>query len=169
MNVHDLLTLYDYNCWANERLLRAAEQLAADEFTRTVGGSYDSVRTTLVHLLEVERGWLARCDGDEGWLEPNPDDFPSLSSIKEEWKRVEQFGREFLARLSEDDLSRKVTYWSDQDGPRSLPLAEMVLHTTNHASHHRGQVAMMLRMLGYAPGNVDMLFYFAVRDGHSLK
>jgi|SRR5215216_3078130 len=169
MNVHDLLTLYDYNCWANERLLTAAEQLSADEFTRTVGGSYDSVRTTLVHLLEVERGWLARCNGDAGWLEFNPDDFPSMNSIREEWKRVERFGREFLAGLSEGDLSRKVTYRFDQGEPRGLPLAEMVLHTANHASHHRGQVALMLRMLGHAPGDVDMLFYFAARLGDSLK
>jgi uncharacterized damage-inducible protein DinB len=167
MDVHDLLTLYDYNCWANERLFKAAGQLSADEFTRVVGGSYDSVRTTLAHLLEVERGWLARCDGDAGWLELNPDDFRSMNSIEEEWKAVAQFGHEFLARLSDADLSRKVSYRFDEDEPCGLPLSEMLLHTSNHATHHRGQVALMLRMLGHAPGDVDMLFYFAERLGDS--
>jgi uncharacterized damage-inducible protein DinB len=34
-------------------------------------------------------------------------------------------------------------------------------HAANHGVHHRGQVALLLRSIGYAPGNVDMLFYDA--------
>jgi uncharacterized damage-inducible protein DinB len=26
--------------------------------------------------------------------------------------------------------------------------------------HHRGQVALLLRLLGYPPGNFDILFYY---------
>lgn len=163
MNVSDLVTLYDYNCWANEQLFKAVEQLSPEEFTRSIGGAYDSVRTTLVHMLEVEKGWLARCDGDAGWLEFNPAEFSSLNSIKAEWKSVEQFGRGFLSRLTEDDLRRSISYRFENDDPRALPLAETVQHTANHTAHHRGQLALMLRMLGHAPGNMDMLFYYAGR------
>ena len=30
---------------------------------------------------------------------------------------------------------------------------------------HRGQVALLVRSLGHAPGNVDILFYYADRRG----
>ena len=31
-------------------------------------------------------------------------------------------------------------------------------HAAAHGVHHRGQVALLLRSLGYTPGNFDMLF-----------
>lgn len=169
MNVYDLITLFDYDRWANDRLLRAAEQLSTEEFTRRVGGAYDSVRTTIVHILEVERGWLARCDGDMGWPELNPGDFPSLESVKEEWKSIEQFTRGIISRLGEGDLGRVVTYQFENDRPREATLAEVLQHAANHAAHHRGQVALMMRMLGHAPANLDMLFYYDERFGGPVE
>ena len=32
-------------------------------------------------------------------------------------------------------------------------------HSVIHGVHHRGQVALLLRLLGHAPGNFDVLFY----------
>ncbi|MFP5263298.1 MAG: DinB family protein [Blastocatellia bacterium] len=165
MNVDDLLTLFDYDRWANRRLLEAAEQLSPEEFTRGVGGAYGSVRTTLVHIMEVERGWVARCDGDMGWPDLNPEDFPSLESVREEWRSVEQVTRGIMSRLAEGDLGRVVPYQFEGEEPRTARVAEVLQHAANHAAHHRGQVTLMLRMLGHAPGNLDMLFYYVERFG----
>ncbi len=38
-------------------------------------------------------------------------------------------------------------------------------HAANHGVHHRGQVALLLRLLGYAPGNLDILVYYAEKLG----
>jgi uncharacterized damage-inducible protein DinB len=32
-------------------------------------------------------------------------------------------------------------------------------HGANHGVHHRGQVALLLRALGFVPGNFDLLIY----------
>ena len=46
-------------------------------------------------------------------------------------------------------------------GPKqSMPLGSLMQHAAVHGVHHRGQVAMLLRMLGKVPGNVDMLIYY---------
>ena len=42
-----------------------------------------------------------------------------------------------------------------------MPLGELMQHAAIHGVHHRGQVALLLRVLGQVPGNFDMLFYFA--------
>ena len=44
---------------------------------------------------------------------------------------------------------------------RSMALGEMMQHAAIHGVHHRGQVALLLRLLGHVPGNFDMLFYYA--------
>jgi uncharacterized damage-inducible protein DinB len=47
----DIRLLFEYNRWANNRALRAASALAPEQFTRDLGGSFGSVRDTLVHLI----------------------------------------------------------------------------------------------------------------------
>jgi uncharacterized damage-inducible protein DinB len=38
-------------------------------------------------------------------------------------------------------------------------------HAVNHTGHYRAQTALLLRELGRAPGNVDLLFYYAEKRG----
>ena len=46
------------------------------------------------------------------------------------------------------------------DGPRrAVPLGRLLHHAALHGVHHRGQVALLLRSLGYVPGNFDILIY----------
>jgi len=33
-------------------------------------------------------------------------------------------------------------------------------HAAIHGVHHRGQVALLLRVLGYVPASSDILFYY---------
>ena len=63
MTVADLVRLFDYSYWANRRLLGTIAQLAPDQFTQEIGGSYGSIRNTLVHIMSAEWGWLDRCGG----------------------------------------------------------------------------------------------------------
>jgi uncharacterized damage-inducible protein DinB len=42
-----------------------------------------------------------------------------------------------------------------------MALGELMQHAATHGVHHRGQVALLIRLLGYTPGNFDMLIYDA--------
>ena len=44
-----------------------------------------------------------------------------------------------------------------------MPLGELLLHAANHGVHHRGQVSLLLRLLGQSPENFDLFLYFAAR------
>jgi uncharacterized damage-inducible protein DinB len=54
MTKDDIQLLYEYDRWANNRALQAASALSAEEFTRDLGGSFRSVRDTLVHIISGE-------------------------------------------------------------------------------------------------------------------
>ena len=51
MNKDDIQLLYEYDRWANNRVLRAVCALCEEQFTRDLGGSFRSVRDTLLHIV----------------------------------------------------------------------------------------------------------------------
>ncbi len=167
MTITDLEVLYDYGYWANKRLFGAISQLTPEQCTQPVAGSYGSIRNTMVHVMSAEAGWLDRCGGPKRGPRLNPDDFPTVGSVVQAWSRVEQNVREFLASLKDEDVTRTVEYVMDGSEKRSMPLGELMQHAANHGVHHRGQVALLLRLLGLAPGNFDLVFYYGEKRGMS--
>lgn len=165
MTVNDLEILYDYGYWANRKLFQVMAQLTPEEFTRPVAGSFGSVRNTMVHVLSAEWGWLSRCGGPERGARLQPDEYPTVESLLEAWNTVEGYVRAFLSTLKDEDLVRTVEYVGGASEKRAMPLGALMQHAANHGVHHRGQVALLLRVLGYAPGNVDLLFYYADQRG----
>ncbi len=165
MTVKDLEILYDYGYWANGILFNVISQLSPEQFTQDVGGSHGSIRNTMVHVLSAECGWLSRCGGPERGPRLNPADYPTVESLMAAWSKVELYFREFLSKLKDEDLARNVEYMNDRAEKFSMPLGELMQHTAIHGAHHRGQVALLLRLLGYAPGNFDLLMYYAHRRG----
>jgi uncharacterized damage-inducible protein DinB len=165
MTVKDLEQAYDYSCWANRKLFEVISRLSADDFTRPMAGSYGSVRNTLVHISSAEAGWLDRCGGPKRGPRYHADDFPTFESVLRKWTMVEAQWRAFLSTLKDDDLARVVTFSLDPSGEQALPLGQLVQQTTTHGVHHRGQVALLLRLLDRVPGNFDILLYFAEKRG----
>jgi len=164
MTVKDLEELYDYSYWANRKLFGVISQLTPEEFTRQVAGSSSSIRNTLVHSMSAEWGWLSRCGGPDRSARLDPADFPSLQTVTDTWSNVEMMVRDFLSRLSNEKLDRTINFTNERGEARSLPLGSIMRHAANHTVHHRGQISLLLRMLGYTPGNVDILIYYALKS-----
>lgn len=165
MTVSDLEILYAYGYWANRRLFDVIAKPTPDEFTRSVTGSYGSIRNTLVHTLSAEAGWLERCGGPRRGPRLTSTDFSTLESVVQRWSTVETQLLAFLGTLKDDDLTRHIEFTVDQTGKQAMPLGELLHHAANHGVHHRGQVALLLRSLGHVPGNVDILYFYANRLG----
>ena len=159
MQVSDLQRLFDYSYWATKKLLAVVSQLTPEQYTQHVAGSYSSVRNTLVHVLSAEWGWLDRCGGPPRGPKLNADDYPTVESLVDLWTKVEGDMRVFLATLSEADVARDVEFALGNEPKRAIPLGELLHHAAIHAAHHRGQVALLLRELGVAPGNFDFLIF----------
>jgi uncharacterized damage-inducible protein DinB len=159
VRIEELARLADYNQWANGRLFAALAPLTDEEFTREVAGSYGSIRNTMVHLLSAEWGWIDRCGGPPRGPALKAGDYPTLASVVARWQEIAQLSRDFLATLTDADLARTVEWSLGEAPPRQSRLGDLLQHGVIHAVHHRGQVALLLRTMGHAPGNFDLLFY----------
>lgn len=139
-------TLFAYDRWANRLLLDAAAQLPEEELVRDLRGSFGSIHGTLRHLLWGERSWLGF------WRErsfgPNlaPADYPDLPSIVASWTSLEREQEAFARDLTNERLAADFPVQEND-----YVLAELIQHAMNHATHHRGQIVLMLRQLGRTP------------------
>jgi uncharacterized damage-inducible protein DinB len=152
-------TLYQYNAWANQRILDAAEKLNARQFVAKVGASFDSVRDTLVHTMSAERLWLARFQEIESPAMLRFDDYPDLRAIREYWSEIEMQTQTFVASIDDHKLAKVIHYVNAQGEPNAYPLWQMMAHQVNHATQHRSEAAAMLTQFGYSPGWLDFLIF----------
>ena len=126
MTKDDIQLLYEYDRWANNRVLQAVSALTAEQFTRDLGGSFRSVRDTIVHIIGGEWGWLAY------WKEPSPssafltdlrtrrdalfhpDAFPNIAVVQLKWAEVEKEQVEFVNRVTNESLEKMVPFRKTQ-------------------------------------------------------
>jgi len=162
MTKDDIQLLYEYDRWANASVLHAASTLTVEQFTRDLGGSFPSVRDTLVHIIGSEWAWLTI------WNEPSPSSafvrdvwprqaavfprntFPDVAAVQSRWAEVESEQIEFVNRVTNESLARMLPVNTKQ-----ISLAHLMQHLANHSTYHRGQVSLMMRQLAAKPVATD--------------
>jgi len=159
VDTDDIRTLYDFNAWANLRVVAMARHLNLPEFTKDLGTSYRSVQGTLVHILWAEWLWLQRWRGDSPKQIFAPEDFPDVAAIETRWQTVEREQQHFVERLTNEGLKQRLAYENFKGQRWEYPLGHMMQHTANHSSYHRGQVVTLLRQLGKTPEATDFLVF----------
>jgi uncharacterized damage-inducible protein DinB len=159
MTLAEIHELYEYNAWANHRVLESCVPLTTEQFTRPLGSSFSSLRDTLVHILGAEWIWLERWMGRSPEALPSPEKFPDLASVRVGWEPVEFMLMVIVAGLREDEIQQEIDYINLQGERFAYPLRAMLVHLVNHGSYHRGQVAAMLRQLGAQPLPTDYLVF----------
>lgn len=157
MDKKDIRFLYDYNRWANGRMIEAASKLSPEQFTGDLQSSHRSVRDTMAHILAAEWIWLERWKGTSPKALLDPAEFPTVESVEKMLNDVENGCEEFIDGLTEEALAEVITYTNTRGEQWSYPLVQMLQHVVNHSTYHRGQVTTMLRQLGAEAFPVDLL------------
>jgi len=170
MTSNDIRLLYEYDRWANRRVLKAASTLSAEQFIRDLGGSFRSVRDMLLHIIGGEWIWLVY------WTDPpttlasladlrtqrdalfSPDLLPDLNTVQLKWMEIEEEQSRFVNRVSDEDLQKMLPFRGTQ-----IKLTHLMQHVANHSTYHRGQLALAMRQLGAEPLATDF-HVFLVED-----
>jgi uncharacterized damage-inducible protein DinB len=166
MDLDYIRVLYEYNRWANARILAAASKLTPEELTKDLRNSFRSVRDTLVHIMSAEWIWLKRWKGTSPKAMPASSDFPTISSLTTRWAEVEHEQAKFLSSLTKESLGITIAYINTKGERFEYLLWQMLCHVVNHSTYHRGQVTTMLRQLGAEPAATDFLLFYDLNPGY---
>ncbi|MBW3613330.1 MAG: hypothetical protein KY392_05655 [Chloroflexi bacterium] len=157
----------DYLSWVNHRLVDAAARLPSDAFASTSGDAVRDLRATLVHELDVEWSWRLVLQGrpEEEWgsaEDLEAEDFPDVETLSARWDAEERELREWVASLSDEDLSVEVRPGLTDD---ALPLWYFVMHIVMHGTQQQADAATLLTAAGQSPGEIGFLEFVAEQRG----
>jgi uncharacterized damage-inducible protein DinB len=160
MELNCIRQLYDYNRWADRRILAMASTLTNEDFIRPMGNSFSSVRDTLSHILGAEWIWLERWQGRSPKTLLDGASFPTVQSLESRWETVERDQAQFIEALTSQRLVEELPYLNQGGQRYSYPLWQQMVHVVNHSSYHRGQITTLLRQLGAEAASTDLLVYY---------
>lgn len=168
MKVEDIKLYYEYNEWANTRILDAAEGVSPEQLIASNDLGWGSLLGALVHILDAEYGWFSFLFGreDEGVLDPK--NFADIAALRERWARQKDVTRHCLDMLNDEDLLRIHT--SKHDGAtHSWILWQVLVHVVNHGTQHRAEAAALLTGFGHSPGDMDLTLFLNSQDIRSSQ
>ena len=107
-----------------------------------------SVREILLHIANTEEGWfqyVVRRDFDQ-WPEVHlVEDYRNKDVIKAKLSEVHKSTMDYLSILKIDDLENNI----DLPGGEQLQLGWIIWHVIEHEIHHRGELSLILGLLGH--------------------
>jgi len=108
------------------------------------------------HIAAAEMLWLHRVKGL-----PKPDvKLWSNYSLDDLSSMLEKADKEWLDYVQNtENFDRDLNYTNYTGDPFVNNVESIMIHTINHASYHRAQVAMLLRQNGLEPVNTDFITY----------
>ena len=150
--VADFRSLFRYTRWANDRVLRAMQ--AADPVPKRAV-------ELLSHLLRAQDVWYGRIEKtDHADLDLWADE--DLAACAERAETSAQRWQTVLDGRAATDLDQPIAYTNSKGTHFETPLRDLLSHVVNHGTHHRAQIALVLRNANIAPPPTDYIFF--VRD-----
>lgn len=143
-----LQKLADHNCWANARILKRLDAIAAN-------GTPLPVRAVHLfsHVLNAQAIWIARVTGTQSPVKVFQ--YHELAALRP----LHNITCPKLAELVKDadlaELARLIEYTNTQGKAYRTPVEEIFTHCFMHSSYHRAQVALAIREASLEPVNTD--------------
>lgn len=152
------LPLIPYHAWAGKKVLEQVGKLDDTSLVKEFGGSFPSIRLTLLHMLQADYRWLHRFKGKP------------IVDIPKEWNDLGaraiidmllSVHQELVGQVkSMTDENHVIRFTTAKGDTYEMPFAVLVTHVVNHGTYHRGQLVNMIRMAGGQAVGTDYFLYW---------
>ena len=164
MKIDEIKLLFDYNDWADARILAACTRVTPEQYAAPNSYGRGGLRATMVHILDnlwqqriTLQGYYREPLADEAAYdatELHEDAFPTLPMLRERWMIEQREMRAYLDTLTEETLNGTIRYVIP-GAVREHVVWHLLLDAINHATQHRSEAAVLLTDYGQSPGDFD--------------
>lgn len=154
----DFASLYDFNRWANDKMLAACRQLTPEQYVAEPVPGWTPVRATVYHIAVVTDGWLRALANDPDQSFPAESEVPTPDAAAEILARAYRTLETLLPTLTPELLATPRTF-SRRGRTAVLPPWVVLRHVVNHTTYHRGQVASKLKRFGIQQAETDLVYW----------
>jgi uncharacterized damage-inducible protein DinB len=164
MKVEEIKLLYDYNDWADARLLAACAKVTSEQYAAPSPYGHGSLRATMIHIMDnlwqqriTLQGYYKEPLADEAAYdatELHEDAFPTFAMLQERWIIEQQEMQAYLDTLTEETLNSTIRYVIPGK-IRERTVWHILVDLIIHATQHRSEAAMLLTSYGQSPGDFD--------------
>jgi uncharacterized damage-inducible protein DinB len=143
------LKLFRYDYYANLQILNAI--FAANQ-------PQSAVRL-MAHLLGAQQIWLSRCTeipllNHTIWPDWQAILFRDI--IENNYKAITSY----LSDRNDNDFAKKITYYNSKGDKFTNTLTDILTQVTNHGTHHRAQIGLLLKEAGLTQlPIIDYIFF----------
>jgi uncharacterized damage-inducible protein DinB len=144
MKPYDLFSHWDQ---IREGLISTIKAFSEEELIYTPYPGSWSVGKIILHIAGAEDGWLRHVvtrELDKWPEEYTLENYPSIEAILQVLDEVHARTTDYLGTLEMEDISLIVeTPWDSK-----IPLLWIIWHVVEHEIHHRGELSLILGILG---------------------
>lgn len=159
MTLQEMKLLLAYNAWASSRVFAAVETISGEDFTRNLKTGHGSIHGTLTHMVAAEKIWLSRMVGAPDKAMVAPAEVPAFADVKSLWEKTGYEMAKFLGGLSDRKLQDTFTMTVASGRTYTHQIWQAFQHVVDHSTYHRGQIAVLMRQLGYTPASMGLMAF----------
>jgi len=146
-----LASMFEYNAWANLKLLGFCAGLSDEQLDSTTVGVFGTIRATLRHIVYSEVNYASRVIHREPENLPERDKFSGFEVLDS----AVRWANDELLKLSVAATSSTMVVESRPEGTLKYKLADLMTQATSHAMEHRTQICSVITSLGLEPPDLS--------------
>ncbi len=140
-----LIDLFEYTYHSNKEMIKIISENISKIDDKTIG--------LINHTLNAQQIWNSRIVGEKTFEVWQINSFENLEEINHE-----NFLRS-IQIIENLDFEQKIEYQNSKGNKFENSIFEMLFHTINHSTYHRGQINSLLKQNGIEPLLTDYIFY----------
>lgn len=154
-----------YREWADRLLYQSLVAMPESALTREQPIVFGSLLRTLHHVYCMDQVWKAHLEGvPHGFTTRNPDDCPAFDVLRDAQANIDDWYIRFAKTLDAQACDETIHFTFIGGGEGAMRRSDILLHVVNHATYHRGHIAMMMYGMSTSPPTTDLPVFLREAD-----